>query len=365
MSGKGWTRRAFFASFAAGAVCGAERKVVRPFPPEPVRYADPATDYPVTRLTSPKHTSILPPAGHRVVSRRGFLFFASDHTGSPQLVQMFLSNGESRQLTDAAALDPRSPALAPDDRSVYFFDGPVLKQLVFATMRELTLYQAPEGWTREGNFALTRDHACLVETQAGRSRLRMIPLRAKASGGPATVFEAPARLRDPLPRPRHGDILYRDEAGFLELVETGASAGRRLALAPGRTGPAFWAPDGESLPYLNFPPASGQLNSIREWSAEGEKDRLVAPTSQYATFAPNSDASVFVGASASKAAPYVLLLLRVTRRELPLCEHRASDPAAVSPVFSPDSQRVFFQSDRDGKPAIYMADVQKLVEKTD
>jgi oligogalacturonide lyase len=50
---------------------------------------------------------------------------------------------------------------------------------------------------------------------------------------------------------------------------------------------------------------------------------------------------------------------------LPLCEHRASDAAQVRPVFSPDSQRVFYQSDRDGKPAIYMVDVQRLVERTE
>ena len=34
-------------------------------------------------------------------------------------------------------------------------------------------------------------------------------------------------------------------------------------------------------------------------------------------------------------------------------------------MFSPDSQRIYFQSDRDGKPAIYGMHVDKLVEKTD
>jgi oligogalacturonide lyase len=61
----------------------------------------------------------------------------------------------------------------------------------------------------------------------------------------------------------------------------------------------------------------------------------------------------------------VLLLLRATSRELTLCEHRASDPASVAPVFSPDSQRIYFQSDRHGKPAIYRMRVDTLVEKTE
>ena len=92
---------------------------------------------------------------------------------------------------------------------------------------------------------------------------------------------------------------------------------------------------------------------------------MVAKTSQFAHFGFNRDSSVFVGASRNAASPTVLLLLRVTRRELTLCEHKASHPENVAPVFSPDSQRVYFQSDRDGKPAIYCMHMERLVEKTD
>ena len=79
---------------------------------------------------------------------------------------------------------------------------------------------------------------------------------------------------------------------------------------------------------------------------------------------PNSDASVFAGASRSKASSYILILLRVTRRELALCEHHASDPSLVSVVFAPDSQSIFFVSDRHGKPAIYRVPVERFVEET-
>jgi oligogalacturonide lyase len=48
-----------------------------------------------------------------------------------------------------------------------------------------------------------------------------------------------------------------------------------------------------------------------------------------------------------------------------LCEHRASDPPAAAPIFSPNSQRVFFQSDRDGKMAIYAMTVDRLVAETE
>jgi len=61
----------------------------------------------------------------------------------------------------------------------------------------------------------------------------------------------------------------------------------------------------------------------------------------------------------------VLLLLRITRREFPLCEHRSKGTPAAPPVFTPNSQRVVFQGDRDGKPALYTIVLDKLVEKTE
>jgi oligogalacturonide lyase len=37
----------------------------------------------------------------------------------------------------------------------------------------------------------------------------------------------------------------------------------------------------------------------------------------------------------------------------------------VSPIFSPNSQNVFFMSDQHGKPAIYRIAVDRLVEQTE
>jgi oligogalacturonide lyase len=71
-----------------------------------------------------------------------------------------------------------------------------------------------------------------------------------------------------------------------------------------------------------------------------------------------------VGASRNKASPAVLIMLRITRRELTLCEHRASHPERVSPLFAPDAQRIYFESDRHGKSAIYALHVERLVERT-
>jgi oligogalacturonide lyase len=74
---------------------------------------------------------------------------------------------------------------------------------------------------------------------------------------------------------------------------------------------------------------------------------------------------VFAGASRSKASPYALLMLRVTQRELTLCEHRSRDAAASAIAFSPDSQRLFFQGDKEGQMAVYSMRLERLVEKTE
>jgi oligogalacturonide lyase len=360
-----WTRRGFLASLALAAGRGAP--AVRVFPPERVRYLDPATEFPVLRLTSPEHSSFLPPPYQRIVSkRRSFLVYSSDRAGSLQLFQMSLASGESKLLTTASALDPASVTLSADDHSVFFFDGPSLWQLTLGTLHSREVYRVRDGFERVPGFNLSRDNAsaALVEAQGDACRLRLVSLSGREVQA-TTVIESAGSIREPLFRPQHEDILYREgAAGSPAMTSFDGRNRRSLRVATGRVGSEFWTPDGDSVLYLNLPEA-GKLNSIRECAPEADADRLIASTSQFAAFSPNSDSSVFVGASASKASPYVLLLLRVTRRELTLCEHRAGDATRCVPVFSPDSQRVYFESDRHGKPAIYCLMVDRLVERTE
>lgn len=366
MSAHRWTRRTFVSSLAACAALGAQPRG-KVFPPERFRYSDPATEFPVLRLTSPEHSSHLPAAYQRAVSRkRSFLLFSSDRTGSPQLCQMFLRTGESRILTAAADLDVFSPTLSPDDRTAYYFDGPSLRQLSLGGLRDREVYKTREGWTRAPGFSLSPagSSAVFVETKENRWSLRMIRL-AEKSAEAVTITEASMPISQPLMRPQHEDVSYRYGEESLWLTGYDGKNAHALPLASGAIGPAFWVADGESIEYLSLPGAATKLSAIRECAPDTNSDRLLTTTSQFAAFAPNSDASVFVGACGSRSSPYVLLLLRVTHRELALCEHRASDASRVAPVFSPDSQWVYFESDRHGKPAIYSMAVERLVARTE
>lgn len=344
---------------------GAELDRHKVFPSDFRKFPDPATEFEVVRLTDPAHTSHLPAYYNRAMARRGgFLIFSSDRTGSHQVFRMDLKSGECRQLTEVEALDPGSATLLPEERGFCCFDGGVLRQIQMASLKEREIYTVAEGWTRCPGMSVTGDglSAVLAEQKDGGSRLVLagIPRR-----GAATLTEAPFVISDPVARPKRAQVLYRQGDEALWLVNFDGRQNRRLKTAAGKIGPAFWSNDGKTILYLSLPEERNRLNAIRELTPDENLDKLVAPTSQFVHFGLNADASVFVGASRNKASPHVLILLRVTRRELTVCEHKAGDPLMVAPIFSPDSQRIYFHSDKHGKPAIYRLQVERFVEKTE
>lgn len=356
--------RRIFLSIGAGAALawGSEKGLVSPSEME--RYADPATEFPLFRLTNPAHESWLPAYFNRTASRRGhFLIYASDRSGAIQAYSMDLKTGLSHQLTSDEGLAPSSLALLPDEKSVACVAGGSVQLVNLSNNRARTIYTVADGFQPADGFSLSDDglFAFLVERNAERYRLRLIPVH---NGSPTTIVEANEPLSDPIPRPRRAGVMYRRE-GDVWLVNFDGAQNRKLRLASGATGPANWSPDGRQVVYLNFPQEKGQLNNLRELTPDTNDERQIARTTQFVHFGENADGSVIVGASGSKASPYVLLLVRSVKRELTLCEHKATNPARVAPVFSPDSQRIFFQSDRHGKNAIYAMNVERLVSETD
>ncbi len=360
-----FSRRSLLLSALALPALADETRVSKPgvFESEWKRYADPATEFTVFRLTEPSYTSTLPAYYNRAISRNsGSLLFCCDRTGSPQAFRMDLKSGETRQLTDREGVDGASLNFLPDSRSFCYFAGRTLYLANVASLKEREIYTVPDDWERCPGLFTGADsaHVIFAERRGERSRLRSVPL---ARGMARTVFEAPVLISDPIERPLRGQILYRQQDGGLWLVGSDGRQNRRLKLAAGGIGSPNWSVDGRTLLYLNFPEDPKQLNAIREYSPDNDTDKLVASTSQYASFGFNRDTSVFVGASRNAASPVVLIMLRLTRRELTLCEHKASRPDAVTPMFAPDAQRIYFQSDRHGKPALYAINVDKLVEK--
>ena len=365
------SRRSFVLSGMAAAGLFAEGPKGTAYPSAWRRYSDALTELEVFRLTDPAYSSILPAYYNRAIAKNsGSLLYGCDRDGSPQAFRMDLKTGATRQLTEATDLDAESLTLTPDNRQFCYFAGRSLFITNLATLREHELYRIPDGWERCVGMTVGPDgtHATFAEKQAGAgrqasgSRLRMVSL---VQGIARTVIESPFAIADPIPRPMRAQVLYRQEDQALWLVNSDGQQNRQLRTAEGRVGPANWAPDGKTVLYLNFPQDKTQLNTIRELTPDTNTDKLVAKTSQFSHFGFNRDTSVFVGASRNTGSPAMLLLLRVTRRELTLCEHRASHPEMTKPIFAPDSQRVYFESDWEGHPVLYCMHVEKLVEKTE
>jgi oligogalacturonide lyase len=335
--------------------------------PEWQRYPDPATDLEVIRLTNPAFASGMTASHLRQFTRHGesLLYWSERYPsstpsdpGARQAFLLDLKNGESRQLTEAAALDPASLSLSSDDRSFFFFDGPSLKNGQLANTQIREIHTTPEGAVRTG-FSIGADGSAIFsERRNGRSRIMSV-LRQQTG----RVVEIDREIEELMARPRRAQVLYRTGGG-LWLVSQNGSGNRQLKTEPGTTGAALWIPSGRTVIYLHIPEDPKELITLREHAPDEGTDTLLAKTSQFISASPNADASVFAGASRSRASAYVLILLRIARRELTLCEHRASDPAMVRPVFSPDSQNVLFVSDRHGKPAIYQVHVGRFVEET-
>jgi oligogalacturonide lyase len=354
------SRRQFLALAAASPAVAAVGTLT---PAEWRRYPDPATDMEVIRLTDPAFASGMTVPHLRQFTRRSewFLYW-SERTGTPQAFLANLKTGESEQLTEAAALDPKSLALAHDERSFFFFDGPELYEGSFPKVAAKQIYRLTEGAVRTG-FTMAGDGSVLfAESSSGRTRIMRVQ-RQRAS----RAFELDGDVDDLIARPGNNKsrlrLLYRQD-GALWVAGLDGTGRRALKVEPGQTGEALWIPSGASLTYLHIPENPKELITLREHNPDTGADTLLARTSQFISAHPNADASVFVAASRSIASPYVLIMLRAMRRELTLAEHHASDPRMVSPVFTPDSKTILFVSDRHGKPAIYLMGVGHFVEET-
>jgi oligogalacturonide lyase len=361
-----YSRRAFLVSLAVATRAAETTARGRIVPSVAVRYADPATEFTVVRLTDPQFTSSLPAIGNRGVTARQLLY-ASDLDGKWQAYRMDLKSKESRQLTDAENLDASSIALLSNERGFWHFDGSSLVGTSFPALKPRVVYKVPEGFDKlpGANYSDDGRYAAFIEKSASGHRLRLLHTQ---SGEAATLLESSEQLSDPLLRPHDTSLIYRSR-GELWSIRFNKKENRRLPLTEGETLQAQWTADGHAIEYLNRPADPRKLTALREWTpgagvGRGE-DAKIADTSQFVRFQANTDASVYVGASGSKASPYLLLLIRTARRELALAEHRASDPALVTPAFAPNSQFVVFVSDRHGKPAIYWIAVDKLVSETD
>lgn len=353
------TRRTALALIPGAVLEAAQKQKAksRGLPPsrgEFVRFVDRLTENMVVRLTLPNYQSVLPARENRFVSsREAFLVFSSDRAGLFAPFRANLRTGVVTQLGDAKALVPRSLALDSRERELWLIDGTDLKVVNLQNLRTRTLLDDVKDFSFDGKRApvvVRRGERLETWTSAGTALL--------ADGVSGRGIVNPAG---------NGCLFSREETpGERQYWFAPFTSSQPRLLTKGKVSSAYWRPDGQTLLFLRqVEHPRYTAAELREVALDGSPERVICETTQFAAFSPNGDGSVFVGASRSKAQPDIVLLLRSTRREMVLCEHRASKPESVRPSFSPNSQRVYFQSDHEGKDAIYSVNVERLVEETD
>jgi oligogalacturonide lyase len=140
-------------------------------------------------------------------------------------------------------------------------------------------------------------------------------------------------------------------------------------------GPDYWTGDGKLIGYPHYSDAGFHKATVRTFNPDIREEQVLSSCTQFWNLRGNTDNSAIVGESRSKAGPNIYLLFPLTQRELTVCEHASSRKlyrvgeedlpiAEPSPVFSHDSQWVYFTSDREGVPAVYRGQVADWVEKT-
>lgn len=320
-----------------------------------VRFFDPTTETTVVRLTDPHTSNLLSAPVNRSVSAKGrFLIFSSDRPGQLCPFHLDLRTGVLTQLAQTADLRADSLCLDEQDRAVYLVAGGQLQHVDLAGRKVRVLADGISAFSlvrSPGEFAVVR-----------RGRLEYL-----SKSGPVLADNVAPWCSV---RPGGSGCLFSRELspGDRELWYAPFAAGPSQPpskLASGAIANPLWSANGQSVKFLRtLPTETGHVTEIRDVSLDGGNERKLAATSQFAAFSMNDNNTVIVGASGSKAQPHVILLLPASGRELTLCEHRASHPAQVSPLFSPDSRRVYFQSDREGKSALYSVNIERLIEPT-
>ena len=371
-------RREFLAALPAAQIFRAPVNT-RPAPAPPrkapvtteaKRYADPLTEREVWRLTPLTNPHYLPHSyQHFASEKNSFLLLAGERDGAPQVFRLELPSARLAQVSRGPGVAPFSICLAPDERSFFFLQDRSLKQVGLRTLKEREIWRVEEGWEPGGDLGVSIDGRCaaLVEQGPGTWRIRVVET---FKGKNWIVAEEKVRLSRPQLRPKRDQVLYcQDGPSRLRLVNLDGKQKQALRPPQGdeQLGPEYWTGDGKLIGYVHYPDQSLRRATIRALNPDTREETVLGRCTQFWDAMGNADNSAIVGESRSKAGPNIYVLFPLTGREITVCEHsssRRNEKAEPRPSFSPDSQWIYFTSDREGVPAVYRAGVSDWVEKT-
>lgn len=331
------------------------------------RYLDPLTEREVWRLTPLSSPHFLPHTYQRFTTQKNnFLLLAERQGEETHARRLDLPSGRMTQLTQGPGLAGFSLCLAPDERSFFYLQNGTLRQMGLRTLRDREIWRSEENWRLTGDLSISIDgrYAAVVETNDVLHRLRAIET---FKGKNWILVEEKSRLRRPQLRPKRDQVLYSladPHRLFLVNLDGKQKQAVRFPEPVEEIGPEYWTGDGKLLGYVHY---FNRKSTARTYNPDTREDTLLGRCTQFWGVMGNADNSALAGESRSKAGPNIYVLFPLVDREITVCEHassRSSPEVEPRPAFSPDSQWIYFNSDREGAPAVYRAGVADWVEKT-
>lgn len=318
-----------------------------------------------------------------------------------------VSTGEATCLTDVTNLSSHFGELTHDGKALVYSAGPELRRRCLGDMTEVTLYRQEEPWTgRSVYYSATADHARfvmvemhkddIVEARQGwdafdrqwevKPRCRLVELDGR-SGRATIIHEDRCWIGHPNYRPDGRTVMFCHEGPWQRVDSRiwfcqpdGSSvrqARQRAADQPAGEGSGelwgheYWLADSSRAGFIHFPHRYGIDATLRFVEPHTLAEEVLMPVGAYSHFISNRDNTLIIGDGHGALADAIYLVDTRARTQKVFCRHGSSCKPYINPrtgqpntqevhphpCFSPDSAKVVFSSDKDGTPAVYVAEV--------
>jgi oligogalacturonide lyase len=365
---------------------------------------DPDTGVEVTRLTPPD-----------IICHRNYfyqkcftsdgekLLFAGEFDGHWNYYLLNIANAEAVQLTEGAGDNTFGGFLSADDSKLFYVKNDrTLREVDLATLDEREVYRVPDDRVGYGTWVANSDCTSLVGIEIAKSdwtplndwkifhdffykrphcRLLRIDLR---TGESQIIHEEKLWLGHPIYRPFDDNTVAFCHEGPHDLVDArmwlvdqdGSNIRKVKEHAEGESCThEFWVPDGSALVYVSY--LKGQKGrSIYRFDPQTGVNEEIMSMPACSHLMSNFDGSMLVGDGSGTPVdvndsdgytidndPYLYGFDVAKKMAFRIARHDTSWATVANsrqvthphPSFTPDEKAVLFSSDKDGKPALYIA----------
>ena len=365
---------------------------------------DPDTGVEVTRLTPPEVTCHRNYFYQKCFTNDGNkLLFAGEFDGNWNYYLLDIAAGEALQLTEGSGDNTFGGFLSPDDKSLYYVKNErTLLEVNLETLVEREVYRVPADWVGYGTWVANSDCTKLVGIEISKDdwvplndwkifhdffhkgpncRLLRVDLQ---TGESAVIHQEKNWLGHPIYRPFDDNTVAFCHEGPHDLVdarmwmvnEDGSNVRKVKEHAEGESCThEFWVPNGSSLMYVSY--LKGQQGrTIYSYNPETGANAEVMQMPACSHLMSNFDGTLLVGDGSGTPVdvkdtsgytidndPYLYAFDVVKKAYFRVARHDTSWATFANsrqvthphPSFTPDDSAILFSSDKDGKPALYIA----------